>query len=101
MPKLVVIPKPKWLCLSVVGEPSGHLGTMYLQSGRNEFLRPDLRCWVIKDLPPVPIKEIAIIECSGSEVPQDHKYHGRLLTRTEMEEFQETMSIGEAEDRQK
>lgn len=88
-----------WLCLSFVGQPSGHLGTAYVQSGRSRLLRPDLKCWVIADLPPVPIKEIAIIECHGSEVPKDHKYHNRLLSRAEMEEFQETMSMGEAEDR--
>jgi len=88
-----------WLCLSFVGQPSGHLGTAYVQSGRNRLLRRDLKCWVIDDLPLTPIKEIAIIECPADQVPQDHKYHNRLLSRAEMDEFQETMSMGEAEDR--
>jgi hypothetical protein len=98
--KLKINTEPKWLCLSFVGQPSGHLGTAYVQSGRNPLLRPDIKCWVIKDLPPVPIKEIAMFECPDSEVPQDHKYHNRLLSRAEMEEFQETASIGEMEYRQ-
>ena len=92
------IPKPKWLCASFVNKSGKHIGTTYLQSGRNELLRDDIRVWVIKNLPDSPIGEIALLECPASEVPKDHKYHDRLLSRSEMEEVTETMSVGEARD---
>lgn len=73
-----------WLYCSFVGK-GGFLGACYVPQkfGESKLKYP---AFGVEGIPKEEIIEIMIVIVPSSQVPKDHKYHNRLLTKREVEE---------------
>jgi hypothetical protein len=83
----------KWLFLSFVSD-SGFIGGMYVQEDSDGLLKYPSWCVDIEGAPS-EITQILIAECPPEQVPTDHDYHNRLLSRAELETLHPVASVGE------